>query len=57
MNQTFFCQLSAAQENLKHIFTVPESVKRTKDCIAEGKLLQALLFLGDIDLAKNVCGL
>lgn len=23
----------------------------------EGKLLLALLFLGDIDLAKNVCGL
>ena len=34
-------QLAAAQENLKHIFTVPESVKKTRDLISEGKLLQA----------------
>ncbi|CAG2240774.1 EXOC3 [Mytilus edulis] len=36
-----FCQLAAAMENLKHIFTVPESVRKTQELINEGKLLQA----------------
>ncbi len=34
-------QLAAAVENLKHIFTVPETVERCEKFIAEGKLLHA----------------
>jgi len=48
-----FCQLSAAQENLKHIFTVPESVKRTKEYIMEGKLLQAHKHLSDLERSRD----
>lgn len=32
-------QYVTAIENLKHIFTVPDSVKRTEQWINEGKLL------------------
>lgn len=32
-------QYVTAKENLKHIFTVPESVEKTKSWINEGKLL------------------
>ncbi|KAK7091651.1 exocyst complex component 3-like [Littorina saxatilis] len=48
-----FCQLAAAQENLKHIFTVPESVKKTKDLIYEGKLLQAHKHLTDLEMSRD----
>ncbi|XP_012937446.1 exocyst complex component 3 [Aplysia californica] len=48
-----FCQLSAAQENLKHIFTVPESVKKTKELIMEGKLLQAHKHLTDLEMSRD----
>lgn len=48
-----FCQLAAAQENLKHIFTVPESVKKTKDLVAEGKLLQAHKHLTDLEMSRD----
>jgi len=34
-------QLATAMENLKHIFTVPESVRKTEELISEGKLLNA----------------
>lgn len=34
-------QYVTAMENLKHIFTVPESVERTKQWIIENKLLHA----------------
>lgn len=34
-------QLATAVENLKHIFTVPEGVRKTEELINEGKLLQA----------------
>lgn len=34
-------QYVTAMENLKHIFTVPESVEKTKQWISEGKLLHA----------------
>ena len=34
-------QYVTAMENLKHIFTVPESVDKTKQWINEGKLLHA----------------
>lgn len=42
--QLLFCvcfQLATAMENLKHIFTVPESVRRTEELINDGKLLHA----------------
>ncbi|CAL1537794.1 unnamed protein product [Lymnaea stagnalis] len=48
-----FCQLSAAQENLKHIFTVPESVVKTRELINEGKLLQAHKHLTDLEMARD----
>lgn len=32
-------QYVTAKENLKHIFTVPDSVEKTKQWINEGKLL------------------
>ena len=34
-------QLAAAQENLKHLFTVPETVRQAEAAITEGKLLEA----------------
>lgn len=34
-------QYVTAKENLKHIFTVPESVQKTKTWINDGKLLHA----------------
>lgn len=34
-------QLASAMENLKHIFTAPEIVRKTEELISEGKLLQA----------------
>ncbi|PVD32690.1 hypothetical protein C0Q70_08135 [Pomacea canaliculata] len=48
-----FCSLTAAQENLKHIFTVPESVKKTRDLISEGKLLQAHKHLTDLERSRD----
>ena len=35
-------QLATARENLKHIFTVPETVSRTEGWVEEGKLLQVV---------------
>ena len=35
-----FKAVSSRRENLKHIFTVPETVAKTLECIEEGKLLQ-----------------
>lgn len=34
-----YSQYVTAKENLKHIFTIPESVEKTKQWINEGKLL------------------
>ena len=48
-----FCQLAAAVENLKHIFTVPESVRKTQELINEGKLLQAHRHLTDLESARD----
>jgi len=41
-------QLAAAMENLKHIFTVPESVEKTREWISDGKLLYAHQVIYDI---------
>ncbi|KAH3748666.1 exocyst complex component 3-like isoform X2 [Dreissena polymorpha] len=48
-----FCQLATAMENLKHIFTVPESVKKTEDLISEGKLLHAHKQLTELETARD----
>ena len=34
-------QLATAQENLKHLFTVPETVRQAEAAILDGKLLEA----------------
>ncbi|XP_064082051.1 exocyst complex component 3-like isoform X5 [Macrobrachium nipponense] len=46
-------QYAAAMENLKHIFTVPESVDKTRKWIAEGKLLYAHQCLMDLENSRD----
>jgi len=46
-------QLATARENLKHIFTVPETVARTEQWIEEGKLLQAHQSLVDLENSRD----
>lgn len=46
-------QLAAAVENLKHIFNVPESVKKTEDFINDGKLLHAHKTLTELEMARD----
>ncbi|XP_059478700.1 exocyst complex component 3-like [Neocloeon triangulifer] len=46
-------QYVTAMENLKHIFTVPESVERTKQWISEGKLLHAHQSLADLENSRD----
>jgi len=47
-------QLATAQENLKHLFTVPETVRQAEAAITEGKLLEAHKVLSDISLIVSV---
>ena len=56
-----YSQYLAATENLKHIFTVPESIEKTKKLIQDNDLLHAhqvshkcLLILG-IQFTISVC--
>ena len=46
-------QLATAKENLKHIFTVPETVSKTLSWIEEGKLLQAHQSLVDLENSRD----
>ncbi|XP_045583111.1 exocyst complex component 3 isoform X1 [Procambarus clarkii] len=46
-------QYAAAMENLKHIFTVPESVEKTHKWIAEGRLLYAHQCLMDLENSRD----
>ncbi|KAL1508945.1 hypothetical protein ABEB36_003759 [Hypothenemus hampei] len=46
-------QYVTARENLKHIFTVPESVERTKQWINEGKLLHTHQCLRDLENSRD----
>ncbi|XP_044742175.1 exocyst complex component 3 [Chrysoperla carnea] len=46
-------QYTTAMNNLKHIFTLPESVKKTEQWIHEGKLLHAHQLLSDLENSRN----
>ncbi|XP_022915047.1 exocyst complex component 3 [Onthophagus taurus] len=46
-------QYVTARENLKHIFTVPESVERTEKWINEGKLLHTHQCLRDLENSRD----
>lgn len=46
-------QYVTARENLKHIFTVPESVEKTKQWINEGKLLHTHQCLRDLQNSRD----
>nr|XP_023016635.1 exocyst complex component 3 [Leptinotarsa decemlineata] len=46
-------QYVTAKENLKHIFTVPESVEKTKQLINEGKLLHTHQCLRDLENSRD----
>ncbi|XP_018332170.1 exocyst complex component 3 [Agrilus planipennis] len=46
-------QYVTARENLKHIFTVPESIEKTKQWINEGKLLHAHQCLRDLENSRD----
>ncbi|KAK0175117.1 hypothetical protein PV327_008896 [Microctonus hyperodae] len=46
-------QYTTAKENLKHIFTVPESVEKTKQWINDGKLLHAHQSLMDLENSRD----
>ena len=48
-----YSQLSTAQENLKHLFTVPETVKNTEAAIVEGKLLDAHKSLSELEQSRD----
>lgn len=48
-----YSQYVTAKENLKHIFTVPESVEKTKQWINEGKLLHAHQSLMDLENSRD----
>lgn len=50
---TRYCQLASAMENLKHIFTAPEIVRKTEELISEGKLLQAHKHLSDLEQSRD----
>lgn len=46
-------QYVTAKENLKHIFTVPESVEKTKQWINDGKLLHTHQCLRDLENSRD----
>ncbi|KAE8751434.1 hypothetical protein FOCC_FOCC001681 [Frankliniella occidentalis] len=46
-------QYVTAMENLKHIFTVPECVEKTKQWISEGDLLHARQSLTDLENSRD----
>ncbi|XP_052756096.1 exocyst complex component 3 [Galleria mellonella] len=46
-------QYVTAMDSLKHIFTVPESVAKTKQWIGEGKLLHAHQCLNDLENSRD----
>lgn len=48
-----YTQLATAQENLKHLFMVPETVINTEQAIMEGKLLEAHKALSELEQARD----
>ena len=48
-----YSQLATAQENLKHLFTVPETVVKTETQIVDGNLLDAHKALSELEQARD----
>ena len=46
-------QLGTATENLKHLFTVPETVRQTEALIEEGQLLEAHQSLAELENSRD----
>ncbi|ESN93347.1 hypothetical protein HELRODRAFT_157895 [Helobdella robusta] len=46
-------QLAAACDNVLHIFTVPETIKKCEDLINDGKLLHAHKSISDLEKSKD----
>lgn len=46
-------QYMTANENMKHLFTVPESIEKTKNWINDGKLLHAHQCLVDLENSRD----
>lgn len=53
MKHILHSQYAKANDNMKHLFTVPESIEKTKHWINEGKLLHAHQCLKDLENSRD----